>query len=493
MSEHRHQSDPKQRNGEQMATAEIAGTVRTESAPPPMIATSSALPMNRFIWMALAVVATVAAALLVWQFRSVLLLFVAALVLAATIRPASDWLATHGLGRAFATILLVLMVVIGLLLFIGTSAYVLAEDLPRAVTAFQMKYAEARTALSERPGWQGALGSQLPSPEGLEDMVVRTQLEPLEAETVAAMIPSPDDGSTAAAEPTRAAPAESTSEPTAAGAAAETAADANAPATSQQRVSGLLRLFAGTTSSVVAILAQFLLLVFLSLYWSLEREWFERFWLSLVPATRRQRARSAVRALEDGVGAHVRSELLQVIIAFGLLYTGFRLMGVEYPLLMAWAAALAWMIPLVGWVVALLPVLALGLLSGQIIGVGAAVYVTLVFGLLEFIVEPRLDMRRRAGSILGLIVALVMLQAFGIVGLLVASPIAVAVEILAAQWRAPTSSRIPPRAIDSAELLTNRRTALVNAVDEVDDELPLPTRDLYERLQVLLMEAKDAL
>ncbi len=449
-------------------------------------------PMRRFAGVALAVVSTMAGALLLWEFRPVLLLLVAALVLAATIRPMSEWLAAHGLWRGFATTLLVLLVVVGLLLLIGLSGYVLAEDLPRAATDIQMRYAQVRNTLVDQSGWRGAVGAQLPPPQALEEIVAT---QPLEAATgvepeillaPATAEPAPTPAPTMA---------ESPSQPSAQVPEQVTAPDSDtSPAvTSQERVSGMLRLFVGTTSSLLGLFAQFIVLVFLSLYWSLESDWFERLWLSLLPAERRRRARTAWHDLEDGVGAHVRSELVQLILAFVLLYIGFRLIGLEYAMLMAWAAGLAWMIPLVGGLAALVPVVVLALLGSPLMAVGAALYTVLVLVLLEFGVEPRLDQRRRAGSILGLIVTLVMLQALGVVGLIVASPIAVAAETLVAQWQAPAAKVAPASRSDDVEQLGAQMAELRAAMGKADVEIPHRTRSLYERLQTLMIDAEKSL
>ena len=480
---------------------------------PGTTAVAAQSPLRAFAWVALSVLTTVGAALLIWEFRSVVLLLAAALVLAATIRPVSVWLTALGLRRNFATTMLVLLVVAGLLVIIGVSAYVLAEELPRAATELQINYAQVRNAMAEQSGWQGTIGKQLPPPEGFEDLVARSQLEAgaVAAASDAAATPAGAPQAVTAPQALSASEAPSAVDDQAggpgdqpgtlqsaesAGDAANNAAPAGSLTTSAERASGLLRLFVGTTTSVLGLLSQFLILVFLSLYWSLDREWFERLWLSLLPADKRGAVRNGWRKIDGSLGAHVRSELVQAFIAFVLLYAGFRLMGAEYPLLMAWIAALAWMIPLVGWLAALAPVLVIGLLTSPAVAVGASLYLTLILVLLEFVVEPRLDMRRRAGSIVGLVVALVMLQAFGIVGLIVASPIAVMVDTFVSQWNAPRSATIPPPAATFAgafEQLEARVATLRAAMETSDEEIPLSTRSLFERLQTLLNDTEKAL
>jgi hypothetical protein len=52
---------------------------------------------------------------------------------------------------------------------------------------------------------------------------------------------------------------------------------------------------------------QSMLVIFLTLYWSAERPWFEWSWLSLFSPEQRRRTRTIGRALETGVGTYIRS------------------------------------------------------------------------------------------------------------------------------------------------------------------------------------------
>lgn len=447
--------------------------------------------MTRIALLAAAAIGTVSLFLILYQFRSVVVLFVAALALAATIRPLANRLMARGVPRSLATLILVLLVFVSLVGILGVSGYVLAEDLPHAATDFQLRYGQLRGALEEGAPWQQSLAARLPQSESLEDLVARIQWGALEAggettqgapleEALSGDVPA------AAATPAAATPA---SAPEAATAAAEST---TALEQTERRATGLLRVVVGTTSSLAGVLAQFVVLVFLSLYWSLENEWFERLWLSLVPVAQRTRARSTWHAVEENVGMHIRSELVQVVLSFLILWACFWALGIGYPLLLAWLCALAWMIPLVGWLVALLPVLLLGLLAGPIVAAGAAIAMTVVFALMEFVVETRLDVRRRAGSILGLLVAMVLLEAFGIVGLLIASTVAVVLNTLFKNAFALEAEVVLPER-KGAEALAARMADLRAAMGRVEGEIPPRTRSLYERLQELAAQVERAL
>ena len=90
------------------------------------------------------------------------------------------------------------------------------------------------------------------------------------------------------------------------------------------------------------------MILFLSLYWSINQIHFERLWLSLLPSGQRKRARGIWQTVDPNIGAYVRGELMQSLLAglpFGL---GCWLLEYPLPALLALISALACLIPR-GW------------------------------------------------------------------------------------------------------------------------------------------------
>ncbi|MGL4651620.1 MAG: hypothetical protein ACRC1H_19590, partial [Caldilineaceae bacterium] len=150
--------------------------------------------MRRVAWIAAAVFGVLAGGILLWQFRSIIFLIAGALVLAATLYPVSETVVRWGLPRSAAVVTNLLLTVVGLLLFLGISGFVLADNLPRALVDSQVRYAEARSALLEGSRWQQTVGRQLPESEGLEDLLARLQTSEVaagEAENAASAASEP--------------------------------------------------------------------------------------------------------------------------------------------------------------------------------------------------------------------------------------------------------------------------------------------------------------
>ena len=110
---------------------------------------------------------------------------------------------------------------------------------------------------------------------------------------------------------------------------------------------------------------------------------------------RRRAAREVWEAVEIELGAYVRSEAIQSIAAGLLLWTGYRLLGQPYPVLLAIAGAVAWLIPWVGVLLAVgavalasVPVLLLDPQAAVRSVVPSVLYTSAVLLVLQRFVEP---------------------------------------------------------------------------------------------------------
>jgi hypothetical protein len=133
-----------------------------------------------------------------------------------------------------------------------------------------------------------------------------------------------------------------------------------------------------------------LIILFLSIYWSTNQIHFERLWLSLLPSGQRKQARGIWRTVEPDIGAYIRGELIQSLLAGLLLGLGYWLLGSPYPALLALVGALASLIPMVGIVLAVISVLLVGLLTSLQLSLFTVIFTLVVFTVLGGWVKPRL-------------------------------------------------------------------------------------------------------
>lgn len=255
---------------------------------------------------------------------------------------------------------------------------------------------------------------------------------------------------------------------------------------------GLVQAAMSATMNLVDVVTQSLLVIVISLYWSSDSLHFERLLLSLIPAAYRSRVRLTWREIEEGIGAYLRSEIAQFLLAGIVLAIGFSAMGVRYPLTRALFAALAWLLPLVGGAIAVIPVLLFGLFISPVLAVAATLFMFAVFAFLEFVVERRLYPRERYGSVLVLLITVVMVEALGIVGLLIAPPFAAALQIALTEWLRPAPAAVQTPA--ARPNLADMKAQLAEAQHTLEQmEQPSPrTRNMLERMRSLIASAEES-
>ena len=246
----------------------------------------------------------------------------------------------------------------------------------------------------------------------------------------------------------------------------------------------------GFTQGIGGVVSAFFVILFLSVYWSINQNHFERLWLSLLPAEQRTHARDVWRTLERDLGSYIRSEIVQSLLAVVLLGIGYWMLGSPYPALLAVVGGIAWLVPIVGAVLAVILPLLLGLLTGAQLGLLTVLYTLIVLVALQLWVEPRLFRRNWDNPILTLVILLAMADAFGLLGIIVAPPISVFCHIL---WNLLASDRLTPENAVQASDLKERQARLRLVIEEMEGPPPPLVLSSMERLAGLIEKAEPVL
>jgi putative permease len=246
----------------------------------------------------------------------------------------------------------------------------------------------------------------------------------------------------------------------------------------------------GFTQGIGKIVSGFAIILFLSIYWSINQIHFERLWLSLLPSGQRAQARGIWRTVEPDLGAYIRGEVIQSLLAGLLLGLGYWLLGSPYPALLALAGALACLIPVVGAPLVVIPVFLVGLLTSVQLSLLTALYALIVMIALGVWVKPRLFKRNWDNPILTVVLLIALADAFGFVGLIVAPPLSVICQIL---WSRLVSRRAVSGAADQVSDLKERQARVWDTIKAMEDPpLALVTSSM-ERLAHLIEKAEPIL
>ena len=384
---------------------------------------------KRLLVTGIAVMTTLLALVALWQFRLVVIYVLISLAVAATVRP----MARSETRRSFVTRLLsILLYVVGLAIFglliflVGRLVIVDLQQLAQKISTQSTWMLPSRLEASL---FQQALVGWLPTPDKLFEAII-----------------------------------------------------------SQRQL--MLSAVLGFTQGIGGIVSAFLVILFLSIYWGINQNHFERLWLSLLPSEQRTPARDIWRTLERDLGAYIRSEIIQSLLAVLLLGLGYRLLGSPYPALLAVVGALAWLVPVVGAALAMILPLLLGLLTGAELSLFAVLYTLIVLIALQVWVEPRLFRRKLDNPMLTLVILLAMADAFGLLGIIFAPPLSVVCQIL---WNLLVSDRLAPDKAVQVSDLKERQARLRLAIEEMQGPPPPLVVSSMERLAGLLEKAEPLL
>ena len=378
---------------------------------------------KRLVTSGAAVIITMLALLLVWQLRLAVVYVLISLALAAAVRPLFRAWSGRNWPRRLGLVGLCLVVVAGLAFLLITAGSLAAREIQQLAANTATQDAWKMPVWLQGSAFQQALAGRLPSPSQIFTAVAG------------------DKG--------------------------------------QLLVPDLL----GLSNSLLDTLAGALLVLFLSVYWTIHHTHFERLWLSLLPPARRAQVRAIWRSIEPEIGAYIRSELVQSLLTGMLLAVGFWALGSPYPALLALAGAAACLIPVVGAALAVLVVGVTGLLTNAPLSLLTAAYTALVFTALGIWLKPRLFTRAENNPFLNVAILLVLAQAFGLPGIIVAPPLSTVCQIL---WTHLISQQASLGAAAQVSDLKERLDKVREAIAAMDEPPQALVASAVQRLSELI-------
>lgn len=367
--------------------------------------------MRRIALFVTIVFATVAGAVLLWQFREAILLFAVALAGVATLRPTVDFLVARKVRRSLALAL----TCVGVLALGVLAAGVLGAPL----------LSEAQRGANElMRAYDSASGSQ-------ESLLRQLLVEHLPAS-----------------------------------AGFYRALGSETPGSGAQAVFGVAMSALGLFGRAVVVLV-------MSIYWLANRDAFEHWGLSLLAPGARVRTRETWRAMKAGVGTYLRAQLALSLIAVLILDLGFHALGLRYPTLPAVAGGLALLVPVIGVPFAVLGAVASGLADGLVPAASAGLLSAATFTLIA-VASARAFPLRRHNAILEIVTLIALADAYGVPGLFAAAPLAAAIHIIGERLLfAPRPVASAADLDDVAGRLVSLRARIAQSNGAVSPELDL--------------------
>ena len=386
--------------------------------------------MIRIVRYTFVVVSTLMLLLLIWQFISAIVLFLLSLAVAAALRPLINSLTGRYVPKRIALGVIYFLLTAAILSSFWMIGTPLLDELQRATDDSIAAYDRSKAEWPQNGTvFQQTLAEQLPPSSDLYQVMI-----------------------------------------------------------SEQGIPALAGVF-GIAQNFFTTLGQIAIILILSLYWSADQFRFERLGLSLLLEEHHSRALHIWRSMETGVGEYLRSELIQSVLTGLLLWLGFSMLGIRYPILLALWGAIVRLIPWFGALIAVLPALFIGIGISSTVGILATAFTIGILLTLKLVIEPRFFPRHKYSSLLIVLFVIALAETFGFIGVILAPPLAVAIQILF-QHIYPLPELT---ASEVSEEVADIRTRLLELRRRVQDSRKRESIGLVERLQRLVRRTTDYL
>lgn len=183
--------------------------------------------------------------------------------------------------------------------------------------------------------------------------------------------------------------------------------------------------FFSTVKGVVGgVFASFIVLV-LAFYMVVEEERMRKYFRSLAPIEYQPYVAHLMKKMSRKMGEWLRGQLILGLIIGTAVYIGLSLLGVKYALVLALIAGLLEVVPYIGPIISLVPAFIIGFAQAPLIGLAVVLLYLVVQQFENNILVPKI-MQKATGlnPIISILALLVGLKAGGLVGAILAIPLA---------------------------------------------------------------------
>ncbi len=392
------------------------------------------LTLKRIIGYTAVVLATLALLVVIFRLQEVVLLFILSIIMAAALRPGVVALEQRRIPRGFAILAWYLLIIGVFALGIYLIGGPLGEELQALGNAFPLRYdALVGRYQAAGDGWQQSVAQRLPT----TDVVIQSLGE---------------------------------------GGATEIGFQV-----------------AGLASGIINVVVSLVAILTLTFYWLIDQDRFERLWLTLMPVQQRAIARHTWRGIEHRAGAYLRSEAAQFVVTIAALSVAFRLLDVPYPSLFAVYAGVVQLIPWVGIPLTLLPLAFMVFTNPWWLILATGIVIAVIGILMDRFLEPWLRSDAVVHPILTVLALMIMGEFGGILGMLIALPLAATLQIVLSEMMrisvAPKAMTVSMEATQIQEL--RKKIASLREDVPEDPEHRREAEGMLQRLQTLLDRTED--
>lgn len=204
------------------------------------------------------------------------------------------------------------------------------------------------------------------------------------------------------------------------------------------QLSGLGGILLRLPLTITSIITGMLLVMFISFYMLLEAGDIQKFFLSLFPRERRSHVSEVASAILQSMGGYVRGVVINGVIVGVLTYVGLELLGINFALTFGVLSGVLELVPVIGPIVAGAIIVGFTLLQSPGQALIALIFVIVMQQIENNVLVPNIMRNQTDVSPLLSILALSVGAAIGgLMGALIAIPVAGALRVLVRQVIVP--------------------------------------------------------
>lgn len=207
--------------------------------------------------------------------------------------------------------------------------------------------------------------------------------------------------------------------------------------TLSQSADGAVRgFFGGALTAVRGMMSLFGVIV-LTLYMVMGQKELKAGALELAAPRLRPRVSRLLREIKSRLGQWLRGQLLLGAVIGAVSYAGLSLLGVKFALVLAIVAGVTELIPVVGPILGAVPAILVAMSDRPILGLWVAVMYVAIQQLENHLLVPRIMSRATGLSPIAVIVAILIGAGLaGLLGVFIAVPAGIIVQVLLEDWQA---------------------------------------------------------
>jgi len=190
-----------------------------------------------------------------------------------------------------------------------------------------------------------------------------------------------------------------------------------------------------TTLSVFSGAVAFATVLILTLYFLLEENGIKKFFISVLPIKQKTRITRITNRIGVKLGGWLRGQFILALAVGIATYVGLRLMGIPYTLTLALIAGVLEIVPILGPIIAAIPAIIVAFTVSPLTALLVTAFYIFIQELENKLLVPKV-MQYSVGlnPVTIIIILLIGAKLMGILGMLLAIPVALVVYVILEEW-----------------------------------------------------------